>query len=253
MFECYARGGSGRIVHWRLSLGVCIASLLAACIAFAYTGAKVTDAGAIVGVIKYAGVAPRPVRLEVSKDRAVCGSHEIYDQSLLVGQNGGIANAVVSILNIDRGEPLKPLAAVRFDQKNCEYIPHVAVFPAGSTVEVINSDGILHNIHTESTANPVIDMAQPGFKKIIRMRIEKPEAIRVTCDAHNWMDGWWYVTANPYYGLSDSKGHYEIHNIPPGTYSVQVWQEKLGVQKRQISVKPDATATADFTFNPPPS
>jgi hypothetical protein len=80
----------------------------------------------------------------------------------------------VTLPGVDRGEPLKLDTVVPFDQKGCQYVPHVAVFPAGSTVEVINSDGILRNIHTESTVNPVLDMAQPGFKKTIRVRIEKP-------------------------------------------------------------------------------
>ena len=148
------------------------------------------------------------MQLDVSKDRDVCGVHPLYDQSLLVGADRGIANVVVTIPGVTRGAPLKPETVVRFDQKGCEYTPHVAVFPAGSTVEVINSDGILHNIHTESIANPVLDMAQPGFKKTIRVTIAKPEAIKVTCDAHNWMEGWWYATSNPYYAITDTHGRY---------------------------------------------
>jgi hypothetical protein len=214
-------------------------------------GAVVADQdGSISGTVRYQGAPPKPTQLEVSKDRDVCGVHPLYDQSLLVAPDGGIANAVITIPDIKWQAPLKP-AQVNFDQKGCQYSPHVAVFPAGSMVVIINSDGILHNIHTESVVNPVLDLAQPGFKKEIRVTIAKPEVIKVTCDAHNWMEGWWYVTSNSFYTLTGGQGHYEINHVPPGSHTVRVWQEKLGVQAQKVTVKPGAAAVVDFVLAPP--
>lgn len=224
--------------------------ILLAASAYPYQGEAVRDGGTISGVVEYGGPPPSPAPLAITKDREVCGTSSVYDQSLVVERDRGVANAVVTVADIAQGQPLKPEPAVRFDQKECQYIPHVAVFPAGSTVVILNSDGILHNIHTESIANPVIDLAQPGFKKQIRVTIEKPEVIKVTCDAHNWMEGWWYVTATPYYAITDSHGHYAIHNVPPGTYTLQVWQERLGTQAQRVVVRAGATAAADFTLKP---
>jgi plastocyanin len=215
---------------------------------YAYQSETLNNPGSIVGEVTYEGALPQPAPLDVSKDRAVCGAHPIYDQSLVVGKNDGIANVVVTLPDIEKGVPMSPATDVIFDQIGCEYNPHVVAFPAGSTVDVINSDGILHNIHTDSTVNPVIDMAQPGFKKRIKLKIAKPEAIQVTCDAHNWMVGWWYVTGNPYYAVTGPDGHFRIDNIPAGTYKVQAWQEKLGVQTRSVTIKPGAAATVDFTM-----
>jgi plastocyanin len=208
----------------------------------------VVDGGMISGMVTLAGQAPAPVRLEVSKDKDVCGMHPLYDESLVVGSNNGIANAVVTLADIKKGEPLTPLADVLFDQKGCEYIPHVIAFPAGSTIKIENSDGILHSIHTESTINTVVDMAQPGFKKTITVTIEKPEVIKVTCDAHNWMEGWWYAAANPYYAVTGPDGKYTIKNVPPGNYTLEVWQEKLGVAKQSVTVGKGASVKADFTL-----
>jgi plastocyanin len=241
-----------RSAAWRralraTSLGLLVVAMLAAPRASGYQSEAVADSGVISGTIRYAVAPPKPAELEVSKDRDVCGAHQLYDQSLVVSTDGGVANAVVTIPDIEKGKTLQP-QTVEFDQKGCAYVPHVAAFPAGSVVEVRNSDGILHNIHTESTANPVIDMAQPGFKKTIRVTIAKPEAIKVTCDAHNWMEGWWYVTANPYYAVSDPPGNYRILDVPPGTYNMQVWHEKLAGQTRQITVRAGATTTANFTL-----
>jgi hypothetical protein len=137
---------------------------------------------------------------------------------------------------------------VLFDQKGCQYTPHVIAFAAGSTVKVLNSDGILHSIHTESSINPVMDLAQPGFKKTISVAIAKPEAIKVTCDAHNWMEGWWYAVGNPYYAVTDAAGHFTIANVPPGTYRLRVWQEKLGELTRKVTVAAGKPITVDFTM-----
>ena len=220
-------------------------------IAHAYQAETVIDGGTLSGVVTLAGPAPVPQRLEVSKDKDVCGAQPLFDQSLVVSANRGIANAVVTLTDIKQGEALVPLPDVAFDQKGCEYIPHVIAFPAGSTVRVENSDGILHSIHTESTINPVVDMAQPGFKKSITVTIAQPEAIKVTCDAHNWMEGWWYATANPYYAVTGPDGKYTIKNVPPGSYTLEVWQEKLGVTKQPVTVGKAASVQANFTLKFP--
>jgi hypothetical protein len=224
------------------------ATLLPGALAYPYEASPVTGGGTISGVVRYDAVAPKPAQLEISKDKDVCGAQPLYDQSLIVGSGGGIRNAVVSITDIDKGEPMKPLDGVIFDQIGCEYSPHVIAFPAGSSIKVLNSDGILHSIHTESTINPVVDMAQPGFKKTLNVTIDKPEAIHVTCDAHNWMDGWWYVTGNPYFAVTGADGHFSIANVPPGVYTLQVWQEKLGTMSRKVTVPAGKSVTADFTM-----
>ncbi len=229
-------------------VAVCIFLIAPMTGAHAYETEAVRNGGTISGTVKYGGSLPSPAPLEITKDRDVCGSSVVYDQSLVVGHDRGVANAVVTVSDISKGEPMRPEPAVKFDQKDCKYVPHVAAFPAGSTVVILNSDGILHNIHTESTVNPVIDLAQPGFKKKIHVTIQKPEVIKVTCDAHNWMEGWWYVTANPYYAITDKDGHYTIPNVPPGIYTLRVWQERLGTQSQQVTVRPGSTTAANFTI-----
>jgi plastocyanin len=217
--------------------------------AFAYEAITVSDGGTISGIVKLDGAAPPPKALTVTKDKQVCGIKPHFQQDLVVGSGGGIANAVVVITDISKGAAVKP-AEVKFDQKGCQYEPHVLAFPAGSTVEVLNSDGILHNIHTYSTKNAAFNMAQPKFKKVIKVTPAQPELIKVTCDAHGWMSGWWYVTDNPYYAVTDEKGSFTMKDVPPGDYTLEVWQESLGKQDQKVSVKAGAAATANFSMKP---
>jgi len=217
--------------------------------AFAYEAITVSDGGTISGTVKLDGAAPPPKALTVTKDKEVCGLKPHFQQNLVVGSDGGIANAVVSLTDISKGAAAKP-AEVTFDQKGCQYVPHVLAFAAGSTVSVINSDGILHNVHSYSTKNPAFNMAQPKFKKVIKVTPAQPEVIKVTCDAHGWMSGWWYVTDNPYYAVTDEKGSFTMKDVPPGDYTLEVWQESLGKQDQKVSVKAGATATANFSLKP---
>jgi len=226
--------------------------VLAACAGVALSmsvGASLASAagGTISGTVKYDGTAPAPKPVEVTKDKEVCGLHQHFQEDLIVDSSGGIANAVV-IVKGAKGD-MKP-GDVTFDQKGCDYVPHVLAFPAGSTVKIVNSDGILHNIHTYSTANPSFNMAQPKFKKVIEQKVEKPEVIKVTCDAHSWMHGWWVATDTPYFAVTDDKGNYTIKDVPAGDYTVEVWQEKLGTDDQKASVKDGATATTNFSMKP---
>src|SRR5206468_541487 len=144
-----------------------------------------------------------------SKDPEVCGKEKM-SPDLVVGSDGALANVVVTV-EAQRGKKLELPAQDRvFDQKTCEYKPHVLLFPAGSTVDVLNSDGILHNIHTFGTANPPSNQAQPKFKPKIQIKVEKPETIPVKCDVHGWMSAWWVATDQPYVALTDATGAFKI-------------------------------------------
>ncbi|TMA42488.1 MAG: hypothetical protein E6J83_11650 [Deltaproteobacteria bacterium] len=218
------------------ALAVALVAGLAARAA-AYEAMAVTDGGTLSGTVKFQGTPPPPAKLEVSKDPEVCGK-EKTSPDLVVGSDGALANVVVTV-KAQKGKKLEPPAQDPvFDQKTCEYKPHVLVFPAGSTVDVLNSDGILHNIHTFGTANPPSNQAQPKFKPKIQIKVEKPETIQVKCDVHGWMSAWWVATDQPYVALTDASGAFKITDLPPGDYEVELWQEKLGKKTEKVSIKP---------------
>ena len=103
-------------------------------------------------------------------------------------------------------------------------------------VKILNSDGVLHNIHTFSTANPPINKAQPKFKKEMVEKLEKPELVKVQCDAHSWMHGWIFVTENPT-AVTDGNGAFKLENVPPGKHKVEVVHPVLGKQTKEVEVK----------------
>lgn len=210
----------------------------------AYEGGAVKDGGTISGSVKFKGSAPAQKKLDVGKDKEVCDKSPKMDPSLIVS-GGNLVNAVVTIKDIKKGKKIE-MQKVQLDQKGCEYHPHVVAFPAGSTIQILNPDGILHNVHSYSKVNSPFNMAQPKFKKTLDVKIEKPEAVELKCDVHGWMHGWLIATENPYFAVTDASGTFKLTDVPAGTYTVEVWHEKLGKSSQKITVKAKEEAKVNF-------
>jgi hypothetical protein len=188
--------------------------------------------GTIEATVTYAG-APVVEKLKVNKDTEKCGTEAVIEK-IVVGPNKGLANAVVSVPGAKGGAPAAVKTTV--DQHGCKFVPYVTAMMPGE-MDLKNSDDILHNIHTYSTANPSINKAQPKFKKVMAEKFEKPEMIKLTCDVHSWMLGWLAVMPSPFFGVTDANGAAKIDNVPAGKYTVEVWHETLGKQSKQVEVK----------------
>jgi Polysaccharide lyase family 4, domain II len=197
--------------------------------------------GTIEASVTYAG-APVVEKLKVNKDTEKCGTEAVVEK-VVVGGNKGLANAVVSVPGAKGGAAKAVKGTV--DQHGCKFVPHVTAMTPGE-LDLKNSDDILHNIHTYSTANPSINKAQPKFKKVMTEKFEKPEIIKLTCDVHSWMLGWVAVMPSPFFGVTDANGATKIDNVPPGKYTVEAWHETLGKQTKEVEVKAGQTAKVAF-------
>lgn len=197
--------------------------------------------GTIEASVTYAG-APVVEKLKVNKDTEKCGTEAVIEK-VVVGGNKGLANAVVSVPGAKGGAAKAVKGTV--DQHGCKFVPHVTAMTPGE-LDLKNSDDILHNIHTYSTANPSINKAQPKFKKVMTEKFEKPEMIKLTCDVHSWMLGWVAVMPSPFFGVTDANGVTKIDNVPPGKYTVEVWHETLGKQTKDVEVKAGQAAKVAF-------
>ena len=108
----------------------------------------------------------------------------------------------------------------------------------------------MHNIHTNSTVNPSSNQAQPKFKPKIQIKVDKPEwPIKIQCDVHNWMSGWWISQETPYVAVTDANGAFKITDLPPGDYEVQIWQEKLGKKTEKVTIKPKDETKVDWKMS----
>jgi plastocyanin len=207
-----------------------------------YKAGTVSNGGTLTGIITMAGRPPKPRIIKVSKDQGVCGD-TISDESLVVGPGGGLLNAVIEIKGIKKGKAWDFPATFSYDQKKCAFSPHVMIVQPRKPVTVKNSDSVKHNVHTLSKGIfNVNKTVSPGKTlKVKKTKIKKSGKVRVKCDLHKWMGGWWFVPASPYVALSDAKGAFRIGGIPPGKYKVTVWQEKLGQKTHTVEIKAGGT------------
>ncbi len=98
----------------------------------------------------------------------------------MISPEGGVKYAVVSLENISRGKTPPPLETnPTLVQEKCWFNPHVVLVPAGSTIDLFNRDKVMHNIHTASKRNPVVNKAHPSFRKRLRFKLKKPEIVKV--------------------------------------------------------------------------
>jgi plastocyanin len=207
-------------------------------------------AGEVVGRVTYSGTPPTAQTIKITKDQAVCAKTPHIDDSLVVGADKGIKNVVVSITDVNDGKKMAvPPKNLSIDQKGCRFVPRVQIVPAGAPVDIINSDGILHNIHTFPKANTPFNKAQPKFRKVMKETFPKPDRIRIACDVHSWMSGWIVVAGHPYFGLTDEKGAFTIPDLPAGTYTIEYWHEKLGTQTAKVTVPASGQVSADLQMS----
>ncbi len=209
-----------------------------------YAVVTVDDPGSISGTVSFSGAVPAPRNVAVSDDVEACGTL-VEVQDLEVGPGGGLANAVVSLTDITRGAPLEASAVPpTLDQRGCRFSPHVVLAAVDEVVEILNNDPVMHNVHTVAFDNRAFNRSQPPAVKKIDASFQVPEKVRAKCDIHGWMSAWVVVVDHPYYAVTGSDGSFVVENVPPGTYTLEVWHEALGATTRTVMVTGGETSDA---------
>lgn len=237
---------------FHLMLG-CLLGFAGAAVAADYkvVGGGVKGGGTVSGRVSLSGPAPKPAILKVDEDKEACGGDRPSDE-LLVGAGGGVQNVVVEIEGIKEGKDWDFPETFTFDQKKCSFLPRVMLIKPNMPGEVLNSDTIGHNFHTISKGVYNINKKiQPGSKLVVnKNNIRRSGLVRAKCDIHSWMGGAWYVAETPYTVLTDKDGNFTLKDVPPGSYTLKVWHEKLGEAEQKIVVKGGETAKADVSMKP---
>ena len=206
-------------------------------------------AGSVTGIIRFAGKPPARVKIDMSQDPACTFAGENFSEQIVV-EKERLANTFLYIRGAVPGAPAATVPVV-MDQKGCRYTPHIVGVMRGGTVEFRNSDPTMHNVHTMpiSVGNRSVDVSQGPHGAPQSIKFDQPELmLPVRCNNHPWMNAFINVTESPFFAVSSADGHYEIHGLPPGSYTLAAAHEKLGEQTTTITVKSGATTIADFAF-----
>jgi hypothetical protein len=122
----------------------------------------------------------------------------------------------------------------------------------GQTYRILNSDGVLHNVHTLPKINPAFNKGMPATVKEATTSFGKPEAVfHIKCDVHPWMSAYVAVYTHPFFSVTATDGKFTIAGLDPGTYEITAWHEKLGTQTASVTVGGSDTKTQNFKFTVP--
>ena len=91
-----------------------------------YEATTVTDGGGIAGTITLSGALPKLPQHKTDKDPQVCGTTPRESEKLLVSKGGGVKNAVVMVLAVNRGKAM-PAAAQNARCLRCRCLWEVAL------------------------------------------------------------------------------------------------------------------------------
>jgi plastocyanin len=166
------------------------------------------------------------------------GGKPVPDERLVLGSGNTMANIVVYV---SKGLPAGSL-----------YKPHVMGIMVGQTYRILNSDGVLHNVHTLPKVNPMFNSAMPATRKEATTKFDKPEDIfQIKCDVHPWMSAYIGVFTHPFFSVTGADGKFNISGLDPGTYEITAWHEVLKTQSATVTVGANETKAQNFTFKMP--
>ncbi len=211
----------------------------------------------ITGTVTFTGQAPTLPALTMDADPACVQIHSgkpAPNEMLVLGSDNSMGNIMVWVSN---GLPAgttwpAPETPVVLDQKGCTYVPHVMGIMVGQSYRILNSDGILHNIHTLPKINRSFNRAMPATLKETTTTFDEPENVfQIKCDVHPWMSAYIGVFTHPFYSVTGTDGKFAISGLEAGTYEITAWHERLGTQTASITVGDNETKTQDFKFATP--
>lgn len=229
--------------------------LLSSSLLLALTAGTAFAAGSVTGTVTYTGKVPTLKPIDMNADPACAAKHAGAPQPsdiLVLGPGNTMANVMVRIKSPVSGTFTAPATPVVIDQKGCHYTPHVVGLMVNQTLQLKNSDGLLHNVHALPKVNTPFNMAMPANRTQAETKFGKEEGMfQVKCDVHGWMTAYVGVFSNPFFAVTGPDGKFTIANLPPGTYEVEAWHEKLGTRTASVTVGASGAAKADFAFAPP--
>jgi plastocyanin len=220
-----------------------------------WPGLAVADSS-ITGTVTFAGKAPNLRPLSMDADPVCAKKHKgpVANELLVLGPGNTMANIMVWV---SKGVPAgktwpAPQTPVVLDQNGCLYKPHVMGIMVGQPYKILNSDGLAHNVHTLPKVNPTFNKSMPPTLKETTTKFDKPEPVfQIKCDVHPWMAAYIGVFNHPFFSVTSTDGKFTISGLPPGTYEITAWHERLGTQTASVTVGASDKKTQDFKFATP--
>lgn len=194
--------------------------------------------GDLVGRFQYDGKAPERKKLTVDKDIDCCGKFDIRDESLMVGEEGGLGNVYVYVRSrkLDVCPELEESAdkQVVLDNRDCIFAPHcLTIWCENQELLIVNSDPVAQNVAFSPLGDVPANIILPpppdaAAKATWKFRRKQNIPVPVACNYHPWEKAYILPREHPYVAVSAMDGTFRIPKLPVDELEFQVWHERIG-------------------------
>jgi Carboxypeptidase regulatory-like domain len=213
--------------------------------------------GTITGAVMLQGAPPTigPIDMGAAPPCLKLNETRVVPPVVVTGPGGSLANVVVYLKSgVGNYKFETPTEPVSLEQHGCMYVPRVVALMTNQQLEVQNNDPVLHNVRPVLKDNKSWNQSQTVGGPPIMASFAKSEfAAHILCNVHPWMRSYLFVFNNPYYAVTSTTGTFELKNVPPGTYTIEAWQEKYGTQDQTVTVGPKESKAVSFQFKAGPA
>jgi hypothetical protein len=252
--------------------------------AWAYEETTVVDGAAVTGKVMLSGEIPKPkgYNLTTLPDPIYCG--RISDgkgwrllQPFNVGPHGEFRQVVVRLEGVEQGKPFPGTKSPRIEAVDCRFMPFINVVQDQRDVVVVNMDPAMHDIQAYETSRlgprVLFNLPLPisprypneaGLSAHFHKHYEGApitQTVKMTkgrevfvmqCGFHAYMESWALVVSDPYYAVTDEDGHFEIGDIPAGTYRLSIWHPYVrDAYEQTITINPRMQLDVEFNVAAP--
>lgn len=208
------------------------------------------------GVVTFSGKVPEMMVPKKRKDAELCKDKDVKSDAVVVTK-GKLKDTLVRIApDAFKASYPAPAKHAEIDQIDCVYRPRLQGVVAGQGIDIKNSDGVLHNVHSYQGRATWFNIPQPkGASPLAKEAPEDTKVLKFACDIHPWMRAFVVVSPHPFFAVTGTDGVYQIEKIPPGDYTIEAWSPTYGLKTGKAKLEDGKTAEIGFTYDgtePPP-
>ena len=218
-----------------------------------YRVVEVLSDGWVEGTVRVLGEVPADPVVRVTMDQSVCGA-ELTDNAV-VTREGRLRGVVVWLSDIREGRALPAARRHEVMSEKCRLEPRVQAVAAGGTLNFRNSDPVPQRTvvrrYRDGQALALIEQTGSGQVVPDDRVLSRPGILELTSELRPWMRGWVAVFDHPYFAVTDASGAFALEGIPPGSYTLTAWHERLGRAEQRVDVVAGEPTEVELTFGEP--